>query len=158
MELKFFSLDEVKDFVKQLKGTRGGKDKDDETGGLGATGQTGGAPAPLMPPQQQPGGFQPPQSYPPQGQAQPQGFPGAGMPGVDPVVAQLVNRIVTSIDLSIAPVTSGGRGQSPEQALTWFRGQCGPEAANATLDQIKQHFLFKLPAQSLEGLAKLMGA
>jgi hypothetical protein len=69
-----------------------------------------------------------------------------------PAVAALVARIVPKIDGAIAS------GQPTDQVLSWFRGQCGPEAAGATLDQIKTVFLPKMAAPGLENIAKLMAA
>lgn len=146
MELKFFSIDEVREFVKGLKGTRGGKAGDDE-----AT----AAPAPIMPPQGQSGGFPGASGFAPPGAgAGPQGggFPAAGAIGPAPEVLALVQRIVAKIDGSVAS------GQPAEVVLTWFRGQCGPEAANATLDQIKQIALPRMSVPALEAIAKLMNA
>jgi hypothetical protein len=130
------------EFKARIKNPRGGKDDDGP-----ATG-TQQAPAPLMPPQ---GGGQafnpnPPVAFtPPQG-----GFPGA--PAGDPVVAGLVQRIVARIDGAIAS------GQPADAVLNWFRGQCGAEAAGATMDQIKTVFLPKLTVPALENIAKLMNA
>lgn len=153
MKLCFDSVDEVRAFVKdELKGRRGAKSDDGDTGvNTGVAGNAGGAPAPLMPPQQQPGGFAPPgggASFMPQ--QQPGGFPGVGT--IDPAVAAIVARITARIDGAITA------GQPADQVLAWFRTQCGPEATNATLDQIKQAFLAKLPMPSLENIAKLMNA
>ncbi len=47
MELKFFSIDEVREFVKGLKGTRGGKTDTDDA-------PAGDVPAPLQPPKSSP--------------------------------------------------------------------------------------------------------
>ena len=71
---------------------------------------------------------------------------------VDPVVAGLVQRIVTRIDSAIAS------GQPADAVLTWFRGQCGAEASAATMDHIKTVFLPKLAVPALENIAKLMNA
>ncbi len=54
MKLEFESIEEVKEFVTKLKGTRGGKNSGDTDDAPAATGQ---APAPLMPPQGGPAGF-----------------------------------------------------------------------------------------------------
>jgi len=78
------------------------------------------------------------------------GFPGA--PAGDSVVAGLVQRIVARIDSAIAS------GQPADAVLNWFRGQCGAEAAAATMDQIKTVFLPKLAVPGLENIAKLMNA
>lgn len=152
MRLSFDSIEEVKLFVKGLKGTRTGKGGDDDEGQPAATGQ---APAPLQPPQggapgfPGAGGFAPPAAG---------AGPGAGgpfapsAPALAPEVAALVNRITARIDGAIAA------GQAADQVLSWFRGQCGPEAAQATMDQIKTIFLPKAAVPTLEGIAKLMNA
>jgi hypothetical protein len=144
MKLEFNSIEEVKEFVAQLKGTRGKKgDGDGEA-------VTGGpqAPAPVMPPP-------PPAAF--QGPSATQGFAPAAAPfppatGGDPAIAALVHRIGVGIDTQLA------RGSDPNNALTWFRQQCGPEAATATMDQIKAVFLPRLPVPALENIAKLTGA
>ncbi len=127
------------EFKARIKNPRGGKDDD------GPAPQ--GAPAPIMPPQQPAFNPAPPPAAftPPQG-----GFP--GQPLVDPVVAGLVQRIVARIDSAIAS------GQPADAVLNWFRGQCGAEAAAATMDQIKAVFLPKLAVPGLENIAKLMNA
>lgn len=144
MQLTFNSIEELRDFVKShLKGTRGGKNTDDgDTNPAG----TGGAPAPLQPPQQQPS-FQPPT-----------GFPGAGnmVPGGATEAAAATMAIVARINARIDGAIASG--QPADAVLTWFRGQAGAEAANATMDQIKQNFLPKLPMATLENIAKLMNA
>ena len=143
MKLCFDSIEEVKSFVASLKGTRGKKGEGDEAE---APPQ---APAPLMPSQAQPQAFNPapaPATFQPPVNA----FPGA--PAGDPAVASLVARIVARIDSAIAS------GQPADAVLGWFRGQCGAEAAGATMDQIKTVFLPKLAAPGLENIAKLMNA
>jgi len=147
MKLCFDSIEEVKVFVASLKGTRGKKGEGDD-GDTGAAQVGQQAPAPLMPAaggQQQPSAFQPAAFAPSQG-----GFLGA--PVADPAVAGLVQRIVVRIDGAIAS------GQPADAVLTWFRGQCGAEAAGATMDQIKTVFLPKLAVPGLENIAKLMNA
>lgn len=146
MKLCFDSIEETREFVKQLKTSRGKGDKDEgETGGAAA----GQAPAPLAPPasamQFAPGATA--AFTPPAGAA----FPSAA-PQLDPALQALVNRITTRIDGAIQS------GQPADQVLAWFRGQCGPEAANATMDQIKTIFLPKAAPPTLENIAKLMNA
>ena len=63
-----------------------------------------------------------------------------------------MQRIIARIDSAIAS------GQPPDAVLNWFRGQCGAEAAAATMDQIKTVFLPKLAMPGLENIAKLMNA
>ena len=131
MRLCFDSIEEVKEFVASLKGTRGGKkgEADEAT-----------PPAPLAPPT----GGQP---------NAPAFNPGAThAPAIDPVVKGLVDRIVPRIDAAIAS------GQPAENVLTWFRQQCGAEAVNYDLNQIKTIALPKQSVPTLEGIAKLMAA
>ena len=144
----------AKDFVSKIKGTRGGKSKGDDEGAATA----GNAPQPMQPPQGQQQGFNP--NAAPQGGFNPGGAPQGGFnpgaqtmqSGPSPEVQALVQRINGRIDAAIQS------GQPADQVLTWFRGQCGPEAANATLDQIKTVCLYKAPMPTLEGIAKLMNA
>lgn len=145
MQLIFDSVDEVRTFVKnELKGQRGKKDD-----GEGDAGTAGSAPPLAMPPQQ---GQQP--AFNPQTAAftPPTAFPGGTPSNIDPATQAIVGRIVARIDGAI------GSGQPADAVLTWFRGQCGAEAANATMDQIKQNFLPKLAMPTLENIAKLMNA
>jgi hypothetical protein len=141
MKLEFNSIEEVKEFVAQLKGARGKKGDGD--------GEVPQAPAPVMPPTQT-GAFQGPSAA--------QGFAPVANPfpaatgGDTPATAALVHRIGVGIDTQLA------RGSDPNNALTWFRQQCGPEASAATMDQIKTVFLPRLPIAALENIAKLTGA
>jgi len=144
MQLTFNSIEEVKEFVKSLKGTRSGKGGDGD-GDTGQAGTTATAPAPLQPPTAgftaAPGPF---------GGAPATGF--AAATAVDAAVLALGQRIVAKLDAALAS------GQPADAALAWFRGQCGPEAAAATMDQIKSVFLPRLTVPALENIAKLMGA
>lgn len=158
MKLCFDSIEEVQAFVKQLKGTRGGKGKDDGENEAA----TGNAPAPLQPPAGGQHSFAPAStagaSAAPVG-----GFPGVGGPGTTnagfpaagpaPEVLSIVSRIISKTDASL----QAGQG-TPEQVLQWFRNQCGPEAANMTLDQVKTIALPRLPMPTLENMAKLIAA
>jgi len=154
--------EQVKDYASKIKGSRGGKGG--STADEGA--QTGNAPAPMMPPTggAAPGGPPPlpaggPVFAPPAGAAgAPGAFPAAGAPpvapspGPSPETAALVQRINARIDGAIQS------GQPTDAVLQWFRNQCGPEAAQATLDQIKQNLLYKLPMANLTEIAKMMNA
>ena len=150
MKLCFDSIEEVKEFVASLKGTRGKKGEADDAPAAPTT----AVPAPMAPPAAAVGfnpgattGFAPPNSL--TGQVpNPAAFPAA----VAPEITALVQRIVDKLDAAIAS------GQPADAALTWLRGQCGPETANYTLDQIKQHGLPKLAQPALENIAKLMAA
>lgn len=144
---------QIKEYVKGLKGTRGGKNDDTDAG---ATGQT--APQPLMPPGQQQPAFNPGQGFAAPGPgAAPMGagFPAAAV-GPSPEVAALVARINPRIDGAIAS------GQNPEQARIWLAGECVKagvaEAATATLQQIKDMLLAKCPVPVLQHIAGLMNA
>lgn len=142
-QFTFNSIDEVKEFVKSLKGTRGGKgDTDDAPAGT--------SPAPAMPPTGGAPAFQPPGATAGFG-ASPAPSPFGG-PQPAPEVAALVQRIVTKTDSILAG------GSDPVAALKWFRDQLGPEAATASLDQIKTVFLPKMTVPALENFAKLVGA
>jgi hypothetical protein len=152
MRLSFDSIDEVREFVKGLKGTRGGKGSDTDEGPATGSQQ---APAPIMPPQGQAGGFPGAAGFAPPGPGAGQaggGFPAAAATGPAPEVLALVQRISTKIDGAVAS------GQPAEGVLNWFRTQCGPEAASATMDQIKQIALPRMPVAALENIAKLMNA
>jgi hypothetical protein len=144
MKIEFNSVEEVKEFVAQLKGTRGKKGDGDGEANPGPQ-----APAPVMPPGGAP-------TF--QGAGATQGFtPPAASPfppptGSDAHVTALVQRISVGIDTQLA------RGSDPNSALTWFRQQCGPEATAATMDQIKTVFLPRLLMPALENIAKLTGA
>ncbi len=149
MKLCFDSVDELKAFVKNdLKAKRSGTADVNEDAA-----QAGNAPTPLAPPAG--GAGFPGAGFAPQAPGATAGgaFLAAGaIAGPASEIVALVNRITVRIDGAI------GSGQPADQVLAWFRGQCGPEAANATMDQIKQSFLPKLPQPSLENIAKLMNA
>lgn len=155
MKLCFESVEEVRTFVKdELKGARrGGKDDGEANAGAGQA-NTGGAPTPLSPPAGQLSGlpgagstFTPPGS----------GFPGTA--GPSPEIAALVNRLAARIDVVIQGNPAANVPPQPaDQVLNWFRTQCGPEAANATMDQIKQVLLPKASQPTLENIARLVGA
>lgn len=147
--VEFESAEEFEAFKVSGKKTRTKKDETDEAGGS--------APAPLAPPAGgsaqgfNPGGMSTAQFAPPAGGAVQ--VPGVfSAPAVAPEIAALVQRIVTKLDSAIAS------GQPADQALAWFKSQCGPETANYTLDQIKQQALPKLAQPVLENMAKLMAA
>lgn len=74
------------------------------------------------------------------------GFPG-GNGNQDPRVTQILARIDGALS----------SGQSTDNIVTWFRQQIGPEAANATLEQIKQVFIPRLTEAQLNQIAPLLG-
>lgn len=143
MQLTFGSIEEVRDFVKSLKGTRGGKGGDDGDGPVQTVGIVHQAPAPIQPPTHQAQPFAPLSASfsPPSGAA--------------PEIQALVTRLTTQIDKLIA------NGQPADAVLNWFRGECtkaGQDASSATLDQIKAVILPKLSQPVLETFAKMIGA
>ena len=149
--VEFESMEEFEAFRTSGKKTRTKKEEADEN-----VAAQGNAPAPLAPPAgAQPGfnpgattGFAPPAA----GAATLGAFPAAGAPTVAPEVVALVNRIKAVVDSAIA------KGQPVDQMLGWFRSQCGAEAANYTMDQIKDVALPKMAVPALEQMAKLMNA
>lgn len=158
MRLSFDSIEEVKEFVKALKGTRGGKDKDDE-----AAPTTGNAPAPLAPPTGAVagagfgGGGQAGFTAPPAGGAGPGAgaFPALGAPIAGPQLAPEAAAFVAKIG---AVMDAAAAGPKAAEMLQWFRNSCGPDAANATSEQIKAVFLPRFNVQQLADMAKLVGA
>jgi len=163
MKLSFDTIEEVQEFVKRLKTTRGGKGEKEEAETTTAQQTTAIAPPPMQPPNsalpaQQgfpgTGGFAPPA-----GGAAPAGggFPVDGATGPVPEVQALVTRIITKLDQSIGSGASGA-----EQALQWFRGQCstalGENLSAANMDQIKSVCLPKMTVPALENIAKQMNA
>lgn len=144
--VEFDSEEEFKARIKNPRGAGKGSSDDNDNGP-----QTGGnqAPPPMMPPQGAPSFNPQPQTFAPGGA--PSFSPPAG-PTMDPAVAGLVQRISAKIDAAV------NGGQPVDSVTNWFRQQCGAEAANATLDQIKGVFLPKLAMPALENIAKLMNA
>lgn len=145
---------QVVDYLANIKKTRGGKASAADGEGAQAGGQ---APAPMMPPTGNPPplpGAGPVFAPPGAAAAAPAAFPAAAAPapGPAPEVQALVQRISGKIDGAVQS------GQPTDAVLGWFRNQCGPDAAQATLDQIKQVFLYRLPVPQLTEIAKLMNA
>lgn len=156
MRLSFDTIDEVKDFVKQLKTTRKGKGEDDDAdAGTGAAvGQQGGqAPAPILPPT----GGQP--NFTPGGAPGPTFTPGNQPP--PNTMPAIVARINAQLDKLIAGTVPGQPAQPVAAIEQWLRTQVAPHdasAAAATLDQFKQAYLNKLPEVALNEMARLIGA
>ena len=154
MKLEFDSIAELKEFYAQLKGTRGkkGDDADDVPAQSAAAGPAL-APAPMAIPTQQPtfnpAGFAPQAAG--AGQAAPV-FPVAAATGPAPEVLALVAKINERTNASIA-----ANPTSLSDALKFFRDAIGPDAAQATLQQIQEHFLPRMATDKLTQLAKLMG-
>jgi hypothetical protein len=136
--VEFDNWDEMEAFRTSGKKTRG-KAQVDDTPTVEEV--TAAVAANTPPPQQfvQPG---PP----------PQGFPGAnGQMPPPSQVHPLVTAILARIDGAVST------GQSMDAIVTWFRQQIGPEAANATLDQIKQVFVPRMPETQLKQIAPMLG-
>ena len=95
-----------------------------------------------------------PQTFAPSAAAtQPQqGFPGgnSGAPAAT-ATSPVVTAILARIDGAVAS------GQPADNVVTWFRQQIGPEAANATLEQIKQIFVPRMTEQQLKQIAPQLG-
>ncbi len=80
-----------------------------------------------------------------------QGFPGS-LPAAAPQAANpIVAQIIAKVDGALSS------GQSPDNVLNWFRQQIGPDAAQATLDQIKTVFLPRMNDAQLKTLAPMFG-
>ena len=81
------------------------------------------------------------------------GFPGSNS-GTMPAVATphpLVAAILARIDGAVAS------GQPADAIVTWFRQQIGPDAAQASLDQIKQVFIPRMGEAQLKQIAPQLG-
>jgi hypothetical protein len=140
--VEFETWDEMEAFRTSGKKTRGKKDEPEIT-----VEEVTAAVAANTPPQAQPQFTPPPVAVQP-----PAGFPGAN--GITPppsAVHPLVTAIVARIDGAIST------GQSTDAIAGWFRQQIGPEAANATLDQIKQIFVPRMSEAQLRQLAPQLG-
>jgi hypothetical protein len=80
----------------------------------------------------------------------PAGFPGANGP-TPPAANPLVAAILARIDGAVAT------GQSSDDIVRWFRQQIGPDAANATIDQIRQVYVPRMSDAQLKSIAPLLG-
>ncbi len=79
----------------------------------------------------------------------------ASFPGSPPAAPAVANPIVAQIIAKVDGALSSG--QSPDNVLNWFRQQIGPDAAQATLDQIKTVFLPRMNDAQLKALAPMFG-
>lgn len=159
MEYRFNSIAEVMEFVGCLTAKAKKSGKGEADGGEEQAGGTGSSPQPMAPPTGQAGfpGGQQGFTAPPAGGAAPQmgagAFPALGAPtapAIDPAIAAWVQKIGGVIDATM-PTPKGA------EMLTWFRNNFGPEAAQATADQIKTVFLPRLNVEQLAGMGKMMG-
>jgi hypothetical protein len=78
-----------------------------------------------------------------------QGFPGGN--GAAAPMHPLATAVIGKIDGAI------GSGQPTESIAAWFRSQIGPDAAQATLDQIKQVFIPRMTEAQLKQIAPQLG-
>ena len=142
--VEFDSWDEMEVFRTSGKKTRGGKAKDDDQPSVEEVAEKQ-AYANSVPPQT----FQPP----PQASVTPpsQGFPGGNSAPTSAPAHPLVAAIVARIDGAVAS------GQPSDAIVTWFRQQIGPDAANATLDQIKQVHVPRMNENQLKQIAPQLG-
>lgn len=168
--------EQVKDYASKIKGSRGGKNTGDAEQANPAQQQPSNPPPPPMQPPANPGVMASPMPQTaPMGTGtfggQASGFPGAAplAPGAGPAqgfpaaaaqsgpsaeVQALVQRIVARTDGAIQS------GQPPAAVLDWFQKQLAPsipEAANASLDQIKQTLLYRLQPAQLTQIAGFLG-
>jgi hypothetical protein len=79
----------------------------------------------------------------------------SGFPGGNGQMAPVVNPIVAAIHARIDGAVS--TGQSVDDIVKWFRQQIGPEAAQATLDQIRNIFIPRMTEIQLKQLAPQLG-
>lgn len=96
---------------------------------------------------------QPPQQFSPPAQPS-HGFPGANGPNPPAQPQQLhpiAQAILAKIDGSLAS------GQTSDAIVAWFRQQIGPEAAQATFDQLKQVLIPRLSEAQLRQIAPQLG-
>lgn len=129
--IDFENWAEMEEFRTSGKKTRTKKEEADE---VAAMPQPGGQPV-------MPATFSPPPAS--------VSFPGAN--GATPPVNPLVGQIIGKLDGALAS------GQNPDQITAWFKNLLGPDAAAATLDQIKQVFIPRLPEPQLKNLAQQVG-
>jgi hypothetical protein len=93
-----------------------------------------------------------PQFTPPPPATPSHGFPGANGPTPPPQqLHPIASAILAKIDGSIAS------GQTPEAIVAWFRQQIGPEAAQATFDQLKQVLIPRMQEAQLRQIAPQLG-
>ena len=140
----FDTWDEMEAFRTSGKKTRTKKEEAEEQAAAPQGGQpvmpTNFAPAAPAAPAM---GFTPPATA-------MQGFPGA-TPQAAPQVHPLVGQIIAKLDGALST------GQSVDMMTNWFRNLLGADAAQATLDQIKQVFIPRLPEPQLKQLAMQVG-
>jgi hypothetical protein len=132
--VEFDSMEEYEAFRISGKKTRSKKEEAEEAAPIEQTAQAIRDAQPLQ-------AFTPPPAS--------TGFPGAN--GGTPPVHPLVTAILARIDGAVSS------GQPSDAVVTWFRQQIGPEAAQATLDQIKQIFIPRMTEAQLKQIAPQLG-
>jgi hypothetical protein len=142
--VEFDTWEEMEIFRTSGKRTRGRKEEDaptvEEVTEKVAQMNAGIAAATPLPAQS----FAPPQAQ------QASGFPGANGP-TPPPAHPLVAAILARIDGAISS------GQPAEAIVTWFRQQIGPDAKDATVEQLKQVFIPRMSKAQLEQIAPQLG-
>jgi hypothetical protein len=136
--VEFDGMEEFEAFRTSGRKARSGKAKDDEPAAVEETAQAIRDAQPLQAPPVPP--------PPPPPAATIHSFPGTNS-GAHPLVAA----ILTRIDRAIMD------GQPADNVVMWFRQQIGPDAKDATLEQIKQVFIPKMSEMQLTQLAPLLG-
>lgn len=149
MEFRFNSIDEIREFMDQLKGARGGRKGKSEEAETEQAPMTGTAPAPLQPPAVTPGPTFAPQAQ-PAATAPVFGALAAAPAGPDPAVTDLVGKICARWNESVAANPATG-----DAALKFFRDNVGNPAA--TKEQIQGTLLAGLPLDALKKIAGLVG-
>jgi hypothetical protein len=143
--VEFDTWDEMEAFRTSGKKTRGKGQRDEEVTVEEVTAKVEAANTAMAAQQPQPQHFTPPVAA-----VQPAGFPGANGASPPPV-HPLVSAILARIDGAISS------GQPADAIVNWFRQQIGPEAASATLDQLKQILIPRMTEAQLKQIAPQLG-
>jgi hypothetical protein len=145
MRLCFDSIDEVKAFVAQLKGTRGsGKKGDSDDGDAGTPGAQPAATG------QQATGFSGASGFAPPA---PSANPASGFPAA--AAAQTVHPLAKSI---IERAEASLKGGSPVDSIVgWFKTQFGPDAANVSTWEGMKPFVERASETHLKQMAPQLG-
>lgn len=141
--IEFDSMDEFEAFRVSGKKTRGKGQRDEEEAPPAV--QAG---QPVMQPIGGQQGFAPA----PSGAPAMHGFPGASASAQQTVqMHPLAVAIISKVEGALS------NGQPSDAIVAWFRQQIGPDAANATLDQLKQVFIPRMPEAQLRQIAPQLG-
>lgn len=143
--VEFDSMDEFEAFRTSGRKTRGksqsGMTEVEEAveAQAGRADPTDTRPPPAAPPAPAAQGFTPPPT------ATVHSFPGNS--GTNPIVTAIIAKIDGALS----------SGQPTDAVVMWFRQQIGPDAANATLEQIKTVFIPRLSEAQLKQIAPQLG-